>query len=307
MKDGNETSKLYNLIKERENDRKSENKPQEKAKVIIDRLDEEDRIRELRRRARIEHNHRQRIKRIQNYQMKLAFVFIGVGMFALMSGYWIGNIMQGDEEVEDYAVMTDGLVSGSLGGDPIIHQDWSLKLVNTWNPLDAGEEIKLSTLLNGLEIDERIVDPLQEMIETAKLEAGLDIIVCSAYRSKERQTELFNERISVELEKGSDYWEAYESVCEGTALPGTSEHELGLAVDLVGRDYQNLDSKQQETAVAIWLEKNCYRFGFILRYPEGKEDITGIGYESWHYRYVGQAVAEHIMMNGITLEEYLSN
>lgn len=307
MRDGEKTSDHYNSINKEENKGKEISKQDKRAHVIIDHMEEEDRVRQLQRRARIEANHKERIKRIQNYQMRLAFTFMGVGMFALLSGYAIGAIMNRDNSWDDSAIMADASVSGTLTGEPIIYQDWKLQLVNIWNPLNVTSDIELTTLSNGLEVDARIEAPLLSMIDTAKIEAGLDIIVCSAYRSKVRQTELFNERVEAVIEEGSTYWEAYKHVCEETALPGTSEHELGLAVDLVGRDYQNLDEKQGTTAVAIWLEKNCHRFGFILRYPEGKENITGIGYESWHFRYVGEEVARYIMEEEITLEEYLDN
>lgn len=307
MRDENKPSEHYSPINKEENKGKVIPKKGDKARVIIDYMEEEERVRELQRRARIESNHKERVKRIENYQMRLAFAFVGVGMFALISGYGIGAIMYGEDIWDDSTVMADGSVEGTLTGQPIIYQDWKLRLVNVWNPLNIASNIELATLSNGLEVDTRVVEPLLAMIEAGRTEAGLDIIVCSAYRSKERQTELFNERVAAVIEAGSSYWEAYEYVCEETALPGTSEHELGLAVDLVGRDYQNLDEKQGTTAVAIWLRENCQRFGFILRYPEGKENITGISYESWHFRYVGEEVAKYIMENELTLEEYLDN
>ena len=84
------------------------------------------------------------------------------------------------------------------------------------------------------------------------------------------------------------------------AIPGTSEHELGLAVDI------NADKEQSSNEeVYNWLAENAWRYGFILRYPQGKEDITGIDYEPWHYRYVGKEVAKEIYEAGITLEEYV--
>lgn len=306
MKDDNKASSNYNPIKEQKNERNQLTKVEKKTQIIIDHMEEEDRIRELQRRARIEHFHKERIKRIQNYQMRLAFTFMGVGVFSLISGYWIGAIMHTTEE-EDVAIMTDGMVAGAVTAQGVIHQDWKLQIVNNWNPLQSVVPIELSTLTNGIEIDARIEEPLLAMIEAGKSEAGLDILVCSGYRSKERQTELFNQRVEAFMLEGYTYWDAYAAVAEETALPGTSEHELGLAVDLVGRSYQNLDATQSTTGVAIWLEENCHRFGFILRYPEGKEEITGISYESWHFRYVGTEVAKYIMENELTLEEYLDN
>ena len=89
------------------------------------------------------------------------------------------------------------------------------------------------------------------------------------------------------------------------AVPGTSEHQLGLAVDIVDRSNQNLDESQEDTAVQQWLMAHSWEYGFILRFPTGKSDITGIIYEPWHYRYVGRDAAKEIYDRGICLEEYL--
>ena len=89
------------------------------------------------------------------------------------------------------------------------------------------------------------------------------------------------------------------------ARPGTSEHELGLSVDLLTQEYQVLDSGFAETAAYDWLQEHCAEYGFVERYPEGKGDLTGIIWEPWHYRYVGVEVAQYIMENGLCLEEYL--
>lgn len=278
-----------------------------KVQTIIDRMDEEDRIRELQRRARIEKSHKQRIERIQHYQMRLTFSYIGIGIFALISGYWISGVMHETSKSDDIAIMADGTVSGTLTGEPIVYEDWKLTLVNSWNPQTTTYKVKLATLSNGMEVDSRIEEALLSLIEAGRKEAGLDILVYAAYRSKEAQSILFNEAMEVAIDEGESYWEAYQTVTKSIKLPGTSEHALGLAVDLVGRDYQKLDIKQSTTATAIWLAENCHRFGFILRYPEGKESITGYSYESWHFRYVGELAAESIKTAEITLEEYLRN
>lgn len=89
------------------------------------------------------------------------------------------------------------------------------------------------------------------------------------------------------------------------AVPGTSEHQLGLAVDIVDVSYQLLDTNQENTDVQKWLLENSWRYGFILRYPTDKTDITGIVYEPWHYRYVGKEYAKEIHEKGVCLEQYL--
>ena len=129
--------------------------------------------------------------------------------------------------------------------------------------------------------------------------------ICSAYRSVERQEQVFGESMKDRVKSGMSYWKAYEETALNVALPGTSEHALGLALDLISNQYSELDEKQQETKEAKWLAENCYKYGFILRYPPEKTNITGIIYEPWHYRYVGEEHAGKIKELGITLEEYL--
>ena len=90
------------------------------------------------------------------------------------------------------------------------------------------------------------------------------------------------------------------------ARPGASEHQTGLAVDIVDINYQLLDEGQEDTAVQIWLMAHCAEYGFILRYPTDKSELTGVSYEPWHYRYVGTEAARAIMGGGLCLEEYLA-
>ena len=134
---------------------------------------------------------------------------------------------------------------------------------------------------------------------------GLDFWICSAYRTMEKQTDLYNNKVSRLQAEGLSYEEAYRQAGTVVAYPGTSEHNLGLAADIVAKDYQLLDDKQAETPEAKWLEENCWRYGFILRYPTDKTGETGIIFEPWHYRYVGKEAAREIMEQGICLEEYL--
>ena len=90
------------------------------------------------------------------------------------------------------------------------------------------------------------------------------------------------------------------------ALPGTSEHHTGLALDIVSSSYTALTRRQEKTAEQQWLMEHCWEYGFILRYPEEKGDITGIYYEPWHYRYVGREAALEIRDSGLCFEEYLA-
>lgn len=178
-------------------------------------------------------------------------------------------------------------------------------LVNKDHPLDDSYKPNLSHMNNyGVDVDSSIYQPLNDMLEAGEKE-GLTFWIASAYRSTDRQRELLDEDIEALVNRGYSYSEAYEEVVRETMPVGCSEHATGLAVDIVAKDYQILDEKQGRTDEIKWLQKNCSQYGFILRYPEGKEDITKVDYESWHFRYVGVDAAEAIMSQGITLEEYL--
>ena len=182
---------------------------------------------------------------------------------------------------------------------------WYLVLVNNKNPMDEDYEIPSFTDLQpGYSVDSRIAEAANQMLQDAKAD-GMKIIICSAYRSVGRQEELFNTSLQDRLNSGLDYWDAFAETRQSVAEPGTSEHALGLALDLISNDYMGLDEKQQETEEAEWLAQNCHKSGFILRYPPEKTEITDIIYEPWHYRYVGVEDATKIMELGITLEEYL--
>lgn len=181
---------------------------------------------------------------------------------------------------------------------------WNLVLVNNKNPMKDGYVPELVKLQGDNYVDSRIAEPAKRMLQDAK-DAGMKIIICSAYRSVERQKQVFNESLEERLKRGMDYWEAFQDNRQSVAEPGTSEHALGLALDLISNQYTELDERQEHTKEAKWLKENCHKYGFILRYPPEKTNITGIIYEPWHYRYVGVEDAAKIMELGVTLEEYL--
>lgn len=183
---------------------------------------------------------------------------------------------------------------------------WNMVLVNGEHPMEEGYVPELKELEKGLSVDSRIYDAAKKMLSDAK-KAGLHVEICSAYRSVERQEQVFGTSMKERVKNGMSYWDAYEETALNVALPGTSEHALGLALDLVSNEYTELDERQETTAEAKWLKANCYKYGFILRYPPEKTKITGIIYEPWHYRYVGVEEATKITELGVTLEEYLQD
>lgn len=192
-----------------------------------------------------------------------------------------------------------------LGGDG--NEVDTLILVNKENPLPDDYEVELVTLPDRVHKGaSQAYEPLCEMLNAGRRE-GLAFEVCSAYRDIERQRQLFEEDVIALMTRGYSYERAYEEVAKETMPPGCSEHSTGLAFDIVALDYQLLDAGQERTEENIWLREHCAEYGFILRYPKDKEDITQISYESWHFRYVGEKAAKEIMERGITLEEYLKD
>lgn len=183
-------------------------------------------------------------------------------------------------------------------------EDWQFLLVNPWNEIPEDYEVQLKTLPGGLKVDERIYDDLSAMLAACR-EAGLAPKVISAYRTTATQTRLYNNKIARLRSAGYSKAAAVKEAGRWVARPGTSEHQLGLALDIVSASYQALTKKQEKTKEQKWLMEHCWEYGFILRYPNDKNEITGIGYEPWHYRYVGVENALDIRDSGLCLEEYL--
>ena len=183
-------------------------------------------------------------------------------------------------------------------------EDWQLLLVNPWNELPEDYEVKLRDLPDGMKVDERAYDDLIAMLQACR-DDGLSPKICSAYRTAAKQTYLYNNKISRLRNAGYSRKAAEAEAGRWVARPGTSEHQLGLALDIVSSSYQALTKKQEQTKEQKWLMEHCWEYGFILRYPNDKSEVTGIGYEPWHYRYVGQEVAMDMRDSGLCLEEYL--
>ena len=181
-----------------------------------------------------------------------------------------------------------------------------LILVNITHMLSKDYQVSLHTLKSGrCAVAEEMYDDLCRML-TAGSQEGCSFVVASGYRSRERQKELLEEDIrNLMNERNMTYEQAWEEAVKETMPPGCSEHETGLAVDIVSAEYQLLDEGQEDTAEYQWLKENCSKYGFILRYPPDKTDITGINYEPWHFRYVGAEAAQEITEQGLTLEEYI--
>ena len=184
-----------------------------------------------------------------------------------------------------------------------------LTLVNPWHSMEEGYVPALRQVTWGQEeeqfVDERAADALLQMIADCEA-AGNEPYICSSYRTMEKQQYLFNNKLyRLIYEDGVDEASAPAIAAQSVALPGTSEHQLGLAVDIIDYNFPYLNKDQEQQPTQQWLMEHCWDYGFILRYPNDKSEITGIIYEPWHYRYVGVEAAQEIHALGLTLEEYL--
>lgn len=189
--------------------------------------------------------------------------------------------------------------TGDYSDSPYYEKTMPL-LVNINNPIPDGFEPNLEPLPVRYKMDKRAAKALNDMTAAAKQD-GITLTPVSAYRSNESQTRNYNNKIKEYESLGYSHEEAVIETGKIIALPGTSEHSLGYAVDL-----NSLEESFENTKTFKWLIEHCADYGFILRYPKDKTDITKISYEPWHYRYVGINHAKEIMSQGICLEEYVN-
>lgn len=250
-------------------------------------------------------------QKIFNLYLPVWFVLVIV-VVCIATGIFIGSkinktdgSLQSKEStsaIEDSGANQD---STSSTQPEIDKSQWNLILVNKWNPMPENYSPTLKQLENGHAVDERCYSDLLKMMDDCR-NAGLNPLICSSYRTQEKQEELFKRQTDKWIVQGYSQEDAKVQAAKLVAIPGTSEHQLGLAVDIVDVANQNLDESQEKTQVQKWLINNSYKYGWILRYPNEKSEITGINYEPWHYRYVGKKAAKEIYDADICLEEYLS-
>ena len=176
---------------------------------------------------------------------------------------------------------------------------WNLILVNEDYYIPEDYKVTLVKLDNGERVDERICPALLEMFEEAEKD-DVYMVVADGYRSHKEQEEVLKEKTKEYQKRVLIPWIAKMMAEKWVAIPGTSEHQLGIAVDI---NADAIHSSGQQ--VYQWLFNHAYEYGFIQRYPSDKSNITGINYEPWHYRYVGEDVAKEMFETDICLEEYL--
>ncbi|MDE6313279.1 MAG: M15 family metallopeptidase [Lachnospiraceae bacterium] len=214
-----------------------------------------------------------------------------------------------DERVVKADIDTDAMISPTVTEKPKkvavdnAKLPWNLILINDEHEVPEDYQVNLVSV-NGYQVDERIEESLRQMLEAAK-KAGMGCKICSAYRTPQKQQKLVDKDVAKYKAKGYSAQEALELTYLGVSPVNHSEHQTGLTVDIVSTSHQSLDPAHADTKEAIWLKEHCHEYGFIVRYMEGKEEITHRKAESWHFRYVGVEAATEIMQNNLALEEYL--
>lgn len=187
--------------------------------------------------------------------------------------------------------------------------DWRLVLINKSHSIPEDYTFTLGSIKTEkgtMKCDERIIPDVLKMLQAAK-DDGINLQISSPYRDMERQVYLFDKHIKAYMKQGMSYMDAYALTSQAVTVPGASEHQIGLALDIVCDSYIYLNEGFGDTDAGKWLAKHSYEYGFILRYPKGKEYITGIEYEPWHFRYVGTEAATIITSEDLTLEEFVDS
>lgn len=220
-----------------------------------------------------------------------------------------------DGETQETAAETVSITAVQTEPEPEEDEDinadnkWAMFLVNKQNPLPDNYDSMIETELvyegdrDGY-VDKRAAKYAKDMFAAA-LEDGIDLWVVSSYRTIQYQQDNFDRSVQQRMDNGMTYDDAYADTLREVAMPGESEHNAGLAMDIMSVEYTSMDDAGFENTKAFaWLDEHAAEYGFILRYPKDKESITEIIYEPWHYRFVGVYYANEIKKSGLCLEEY---
>jgi len=228
-----------------------------------------------------------RYTRRKSHKVKILFSLLFLIILCMMAG----KVLNSDFTLLSLDNITHHVASEDNG--------WNLILVNRDSYIPDDYQVELTELSNGKKVDSRIYPELQEMFNDARAQ-GYGLFVREGYRTQEEQQQLLDEKIEAYENEGKSKSEAKKLAEQWVAIPGTSEHQLGIAVDI------NADTTiSSSDDVYSWLAENAHKYGFIKRYPSDKTDITGVINEPWHYRYVGKEAALEIYSQGICLEEYI--
>ena len=233
-------------------------------------------------------------------QGKLMFGILLCIVIIFLGGiYLLVNMTKKEPKTEKQVGKENTMQTSS---NQINEEDWRLKLANRENTINEDYEIPLAKIEGQLYFDKRALPALNEL-RNAAIKAGYsNLWIQSSYRSIELQKKLFSDKVNSYIKKGKGKQEAENLAMQVVNRPGQSDHNLGLAVDFnyVNDDFKNLP-------VYDWLCEHAQQYGFILRYPQEKEKVTGVSYEPWHWRYVGKEHAEKMKQNNLSLEEYVQS
>ena len=222
-----------------------------------------------------------------------------------------GGEQESATETVSTTVPTETEIESEEEEDLDADNKWAMFLVNKQNPLpdDYDNMIETELVYEGDKdgyIDKRAASYVKNMFAAAK-EDGIDLWVISSYRTIDYQQQNFDRSVQQRMDNGMTYDDAYADTLREVAMPGESEHNAGLAMDIMSIEYTSMDDAGFENTKAFeWLDKHAAEYGFILRFPKDKESITEIIYEPWHYRFVGVYYANEIKKSGLCLEEYFA-
>ena len=234
--------------------------------------------------------HHERRKKLSLFRLINRLLFLGIGISLLFA------LLRFQDMDEDFLTfISRGLGVWTSDLPKVSVDDWELILVNR-SHLQEESHPKL-TQIDDIQVDSRIAENTRQFLAAARAIAPGETLI-SGYRSRAEQTELYEEALAL-AEEGLSRQEAEQEVQKRIQLPGASEHQTGLAIDMS-------EPEGQEDGVANKIAEIAPKYGFILRYPEGKSDITGVNFENWHYRYVGVESAQYMQKHHLVLEEYLA-
>ena len=250
------------------------------------------------------------IKRVVLVALILLFILVGIPLLILQNKFIktsseenvIANAGETDSNLSNNNTSNSTETNNPTDNTSNTTQvdDWRIRLANYDNLLPEDFEVDLANIDETRQFDARAIDYLTDMLNDMRKDGIVNIWVQSAYRSVARQKELYDNKMNEYLEEGKTQEEAQKLTEEYINKPGSSDHNLGLAVD-----FNYVDNSFAKTDAYKWLLKNAENYGFILRYPKDKEDITKIEYESWHWRYVGEEHAKKMNELDMCLEEYV--
>ena len=234
----------------------------------------------------------------KNLRMGRALVAFALLCFALFSFFTIISTIDTKDSAQAKAADEEDL-------EPSDEDSWELILVNEQNPLPINFMVDLIKFEN-VRVDCRISEPLKKMIDAAKKD-GVNLSICSGFRSVTEQDNLYASKCLVYMSEGYSEEASDILASQYIQVGGSSEHHTGLAVDLLTDGTAVLDEGFAQTPAYSWLKENAAKYGFIERYPKDKSQLTGINWEPWHFRYVGEVNAAKLVSQNLCLEEYLQS